>query len=70
MKKERTAFIYECHYCVAEFGEEDVVVEANNREEADQKIDVWCKENHMVNFDSPSGLGPKPYFKSICFLVK
>lgn len=68
--KERTAFVYECHYCVAEFGEENIVIEAINRQEADRRIDEWCKYNNCVYSESPSGLGPKPRFISQNFLVK
>lgn len=65
----RTAWIYEVFYCVAEFGEDHVVIEASSREEADQEIDTWCKNNNCVYSESPSGAGPKPRYLTSGFLV-
>jgi len=39
-------YIYECYARVAEFGEANIAVRANNREEADKKIAEFCKDNH------------------------
>jgi hypothetical protein len=68
--RERKAFIYHCFYSVAEFGDEYVVIEADNKERADILINEWCHKNYCTNFESPSGLGPKPYLTAIGFLVK
>lgn len=67
--KKRTAYIYEVFYCVAEFGEDHVVIVANSQEEADQKIEEWCEKNNCVNFKSASGAGPKPRCLGLGFLV-
>lgn len=68
-KPKETAYIYQCHYCVAEFGEVYVVVEADDTLEATKKIDAWCKENYCV--DSTSGSGyPPPSLLSKSILVK
>ena len=65
--KERTAYIYTVHYLAAEFGEENVVIEANSQEEADKKINEWCKNNYCANFESGY---PKPLLKSVGYFVK
>ena len=39
-------YIYEISARVAEFGESNIAVRANTREEADKKIAEFCKDNH------------------------
>lgn len=69
MNKSHTAFTYEVSYS-AEFGEGYVTIEAKNKQEADRKIDEWCKKNFAVSSTSASGCGPKPRLVSSGHLVK
>lgn len=62
MKLNFNAFVYEVHFAVAEFGECDVVIKANDRKDADRKIDEWCEKNYAVSSTSLSGI-PKPFLK-------
>jgi hypothetical protein len=66
----RTAYTFECWYCVAEFGHEYVTVEATSLEDAIKMVDEWCKSNYAVHSQWASNNGVKPSLITIGFLCK
>lgn len=68
MEQKHTAFTFECHFAVAEFGEEYVTVEADSKDEALLKIDEWCEQNYCISSKSPGF--PRPSLVHSSVLIK